>query len=122
MGGCGRCDLFGTAVGLAGSSRGRIGKTIVGAPLSRVPPVAAPWAMAGWENAATHKTITKNSAAIGMFQSSIDPMAESIIGSFCKKSKPRILAPSGHILIRALLARSVSPITEHANGFEYFIN
>jgi hypothetical protein len=23
MGGCGRCDLFGTAVGLAGPSRGR---------------------------------------------------------------------------------------------------
>jgi hypothetical protein len=78
MGGCGRCDIFGTAVGLAGSSRGRIGKTIVGAPLSLVPPVAAPWATAGWENAKTPKTIVKNSAAIGMLRSSIHLMANLV--------------------------------------------
>jgi hypothetical protein len=39
---------------------------MVGAPLSLVPPVAAPWATAGWENAET-KAIIRNNTAIGMF-------------------------------------------------------
>ena len=80
---------MGTAVGVAGSSRGRIGKTIVGEPWSFVPPVAAPWAIAESENAARHRMIIENKAAIGMLRFLTHLNAISTIGFVLQKIENR---------------------------------
>jgi hypothetical protein len=70
-----------------------MGKTIVGGALSFVPPVAAPWAIAESEHAATHRMIIKTKAAIGMSSvlnprwkdansKEADPGSKTVTGNF----------------------------------------